>query len=102
MEKQLLQEYTERHAEENDGVDFKQQIREIKDAVKEEKAKKKRERGSKKMRREDREKNKLKNMARRRIESAMVEVNKKQQKLEQLRIAIAAAEAGNYALLGKK
>ncbi|CAG5100410.1 Oidioi.mRNA.OKI2018_I69.XSR.g16987.t3.cds [Oikopleura dioica] len=101
MEKQLLQEYTERHAEENDGVDFKQQIKEIRDAVKEDKAERKRERGSKKMRREDREKNKLKNMARRRIESAMVEVNKKQQKLEQLRIAIAAAEAGNYALLAR-
>lgn len=108
MGKNKLREYTERHEELNDGVGFKEQINSIKQEIKEDRVSKseeranriakKRERGNTK---EKRQQEKLKNMARKRIESAMVEVNKKQQKLEQLRIAIAAAEAGNFALLGK-
>lgn len=108
MGKNKLREYTERHEELNDGVGFKEQINSIKQEIKEDRVSKseeranriakKRERGNTK---EKRQQEKLKNMARKRIESAMVEVNKKQQKLEQLRIAIAAAEAGNFALLAR-
>ena len=109
MSKNKLREYTERHEELNGGVDFREQLSSIKQEIKENRTSKdeeranriakKKEKGNNK---EKRQQEKLKNMARKRIESAMVEVNKKQEKLEQLRIAIAAAEAGNFALLGKK
>jgi len=108
MAKNKLREYTERHEDLNGGVEFREQLSSIKQEIKENRTSKyeeranriakKKEKGNNK---EKRQQEKLKNMARKRIESAMVEVNKKQQKLEQLRIAIAAAEAGNFALLAR-
>ena len=108
MAKNKLREYTERHEELNGGVGFKEHLSSIKQEIKENRISKSEERANriaknneKGNNKEKRRQEKLKNMARKRIESAMVEVNKKQQKLEQLQIAIAAAEAGNFALLGK-
>ena len=104
MGKNTLREYVARQEELNGGVSIKEQISEVKHEIKEEgkqeRAIKSEERKQKakenKSKKAKRDQEKLKNMVRRRMNTAALEVNKKNERLEQMKIAIAAAEAGNF------
>ena len=86
------------------GYHFKEALAEAKAQLKQEREDAKVSRLALKKQREQEKHNvrveKLKTLASNRLEAAMLEVNKKQEKLEALKIAVAAAEAGNFALLG--
>ena len=82
------------------GYHFKEALAEAKAELKSEREEARKVRLSKKEAKNNARIEKLRNLAASKLEAAMLEVNKKQEKLEALKIAVAAAEAGNYALLG--
>ncbi|CAG5096014.1 Oidioi.mRNA.OKI2018_I69.XSR.g14439.t1.cds [Oikopleura dioica] len=88
------------------GYHFKEALAEAKAQLKQEREDAKVSRLALKKQREQEKHNvrveKLKTLASNRLEAAMLEVNKKQEKLEALKIAVAAAEAGNFALLERR
>ena len=87
--------------ENENGFDLKKELAAEKAKLKFERQEAKKSRLSKKEAKNAARIEKLRKMAAKKVEAAMLEVDKKREKLEALKIAVAAAEAGNYALLGK-
>ena len=101
-EKALLSETRKfsKQFENENGFNLKEELAAAKAKLKIERQEAKKSRLSRKEAKNKAQIEKLRKMAAKKLEAAMLEVDKKQEKLEALKIAVAAAEAGNYALLG--